>query len=240
MTNEEVRAVVEGAIDYVHSIVPIRPRVRWGVCDLSYEEQYRGQYNRGIIVLLPFYKMSSLRHYNEAEAANMLSSTYRQRSEMNAALAAAFEKAGIPYKVPVVYSDHDKVFKVEFSVKEAAVRAGLGWIGKNDLLVNEEYGPRFSITGAVIKADELIPGTPVTESRCGDCNACVEACPYHNIKGAQWKPGLPREELVDYVNCHLSRDKAKPRLGRKLACARCMVSCPYGLPEEEKGEKTNV
>lgn len=228
MTNEEIREVVEGALDYVHSITPIRPKVRWGVCDLTYEKQYQGLYNRGIVVLLPFYKMSTLEHYREPEVANMLSSTYRQRSETNAALAAAFEKAGIPYKVPVVYSDHDKVFQVEFSVKEAAVRAGLGWIGKNDLLVTEEFGPRFSITGAVIKADELEAGVPITESKCGDCDACVKACPYQNIKGGQWAPGVSREELVDYVNCHLSRDKAKPQLGRKLACARCMVACPYG------------
>lgn len=228
MTDAEVRAVVESALDYVHSIVPIRPRVRWGVCDLSYEEQYRGLYNRGIVIMLPFYKMQTLDGYREAEVANMLSSTYRQRSECYAALATAFEKAGIPYKVPVVYSDHDKVFKVEFSVKEAAVRAGLGWIGKNDLLVNEEYGPRFSLVGAVIKADELVCGTPVTQSKCGDCTACVTACPYGNLKGATWTPGAPREERVDYVNCHLARDKAKPILGRKLACAKCMVACPYG------------
>ena len=233
MTNEEIRAVIEGALDYVHSIVPIRPNVRWGVCDLSYEKQYEGKYNRGIVILLPFYKMQTLDGYKEAEVANMLSSTYRQRSECYAALARAFEAAGIPYKVPVVYSDHDKVYQVEFSVKEAAWRAGLGWIGKSDLLVTEEFGPRFSLVGAVIQADELECGTPVTESRCGDCDACVKACPYRNIKGTEWAPGIPREERVDYVNCSNARAKAKPVLGRKLACAKCMVACPYGAPKKD-------
>lgn len=228
MTNNEVRAVIEGALDEVHRIIPIRPGVRWGVCDLNYEEQYRGLYNRGIVVILPFYKMATLDGYKEPEAANMLSATYRQRSDCAAALARAFEKAGIPYRVPPVYSDHDKVFRVEFSVKAAAVRAGLGWIGKSDLLVTEEYGPRFSLVGAVIQADELECGTPITESRCGDCDACVHACPYGNIKGAQWSPGAPREERVDYVRCSECRIKAKPVLGRKLACARCMLACPYG------------
>lgn len=240
MTNEELRAVVDGALDYANQLTTIRPGVRWGVCNLSYEEQYHGRYNRGIVVLLPFYKMTTLDNYNEAEVANMLSSTYRQRADCNAALAAAFEKAGIPYKVPVVYSNHDTVFQVEFSVKEAAVRAGLGWIGKNDMLVNEEYGPRFSLTGAVIQADELECGTPIVQSKCGDCDACVRACPYGNIKGAEWRPDVAREALVDYKNCHICRNKAKPVLGRKLACARCMVSCPYGAPDKELRREQNV
>ena len=115
MTDAQIRAVIDGALDYVHEIVPIRPRIRWGVCDLSYEEQYRGLYNRGIVIILPFYKMQTLENFKEPELANMLSSTYRQRSECYAALASAFEKAGIPYKVPVIYSDHDKVFRLPFS-----------------------------------------------------------------------------------------------------------------------------
>ncbi len=231
MTDADIRKIINGALEYVNEIVPILPRARWGVCDLTYEKQYNGLYNRGIIILLPFYKMMTLKDYNEPEAALLLQTTLRQRSEVSAALAKAFEDAGIPYKIPIIPQKKTN-YKVEFSVKEAAVRAGMGWIGKNDLLVTKEYGPRFSLCGAVIKADNLIPGTPVTESNCGNCSECVKACPYNLIKGNTWAPGLPREELVNYEGCSKERAKAKPILGRKLVCSKCMISCPYGTIEK--------
>jgi len=55
-----------------------------------------------------------------------------------------------------------------FQHKTAATRAGLGWIGKNGLLITPEFGPRVRL-GTVLTDMELPYGKPVEESRCGEC-----------------------------------------------------------------------
>jgi len=227
MTGEELSKLIDRTLNELPCVTI--PGVYWGACDLSYHKDYGKRYDRGLAVVIPFYRRMTMADYSESEFALLEMTTYRHRLEVSNALTKAFTEAGIDFEIPLVPKNHDVVFRVPLSVKDIAVHAGLGWIGRNDLLITPQYGPRVSLVGVLLNAPDLPVGTPVTESGCGECTQCVPACPYHNILGPAWAPDRPREERVNYVRCSESRAKAKStKLGRKLACGKCICSCPIG------------
>ncbi|ACA60409.1 4Fe-4S ferredoxin, iron-sulfur binding domain protein [Candidatus Desulforudis audaxviator MP104C] len=113
-----------------------------------------------------------------------------------------------------------------FPHKTAATRAGLGWIGKNALLITPAYGPRVRLV-TVLTDLNLSAGSPFKASRCGRCTECVDACPTRALTGTAWKAGLPRGALLDTTRCR----EAVERAGRSPVlpvCGVCVGVCPQG------------
>ena len=61
--------------------------------------------------------------------------------------------------------------------KSLAVRAGLGWIGRNSLLVNPDLGSMLHLGELVISEDVDAYSVPMTAVGCGECRRCIAACP---------------------------------------------------------------
>lgn len=125
--------------------------------------------------------------------------------------------------------EYERTLRVAFQHKTAATRAGLGWIGKSAVLVTPQYGPRVRLA-TVFTDMPLDVGIPVTAGRCGDCRACLAACPAGAIKGQEWRIDLRREELLDAPAC---RTKAKQLLLERVGvedsvCGVCLSGCPVG------------
>ncbi|MBI5634056.1 MAG: epoxyqueuosine reductase [Nitrospirae bacterium] len=112
-----------------------------------------------------------------------------------------------------------------FCHKTAATCSGLGWVGKNGLLINRQYGSRLSwatvLTNAPLDADE-----PVRESECGDCVLCVMHCPSGAVKGDHWSISNPRRKLVAYDKCAALKSR-RQTLDGKPNCGFCVTVCPY-------------
>lgn len=112
--------------------------------------------------------------------------------------------------------------------KTVATRAGMGWIGKNCLLVTEKYGSAVRIssllTDAPLKCDEA-----VSQSSCGSCSLCVNACPAGALKGTLWNAGMEREKIVDVDKCfekQLEIMTAATGIQTDL-CGKCFAVCVY-------------
>ena len=102
------------------------------------------------------------------------------------------------------------------SHKKLGVLAGLGWIGRNNLLVNQTFGSQFRLvsvlTNLPLKVDK-----PVRKD-CGDCRLCVKICPAGAIK----------ENLLDfdYARCFAKlKDFQKQRLVDQYICGVCVKVC---------------
>ncbi len=119
-----------------------------------------------------------------------------------------------------------------FSHKTAATCSGLGWIGKNGLIINRQYGSKLSwatvLTNAPLDADE-----PVTESACGSCDLCVRHCPSGALKGHLWTLGDPMKEIVSYEKCAALKNE-RLLLDGKPNCGFCITVCPYSRKNGKK------
>ncbi|MCL4490981.1 MAG: 4Fe-4S dicluster domain-containing protein [Nitrospirae bacterium] len=125
-----------------------------------------------------------------------------------------------------------------FSHKTAATCSGLGWIGKNGLLINKRYGPKLSWATVLTNAP-LKPDSPVTESLCGNCDLCVRHCPSGAVTGSIWSRREPFKKLVNYERCRSLKTNRR-LFEEKPNCGLCVTICPYsrkGLSNKARSGK---
>jgi epoxyqueuosine reductase len=111
--------------------------------------------------------------------------------------------------------------------REWAVRAGLGWIGKNTMLINPRAGSWF-LLGELLLDLDLDYDKPFTADHCGTCTRCIEACPTQCIL-----PGrdLDASRCVSYLTIELRGDiprDLQPSVGDWIfGCDLCQAVCPW-------------
>lgn len=116
-----------------------------------------------------------------------------------------------------------------FSHKLAAHLSGLGWIGKNCLLITRQFGPRVRL--ASVLTDCPLEAGQRMDDRCGDCRECVDACPVHALAGAEFCDEEGREARLRAEVCGAYRD-GKGGLRSGHVCGLCLAVCPRAYPQE--------
>ncbi len=102
------------------------------------------------------------------------------------------------------------------SHKHVARLAGFGWIGRNNLLVNEELGSAVRLA-SILTDMPLMTDSPSKDS-CGECRRCLEVCPARAIK--------EKPEEFDHMACYLKlREFQKQRYADQLICGVCIKAC---------------
>jgi len=133
----------------------------------------------------------------------------------------------LAYPIPAAERSDDQRICAVFSHKLAAHLAGLGWIGKNCLLVTPEVGPRARWVSILTDAPLQAAGKPV-EDRCGDCRECVDICPVSAFTGKAFKETEPREARYDAGKCARYFMKMREQKPRMDVCGLCLYACPHG------------
>jgi len=113
------------------------------------------------------------------------------------------------------------------SHKIAATRSGLGWIGKNALVITKPFGSAIRLTTVLTDAP-LETGCPFDESNCGTCAACVEICPAQAPSGTNWSLGVYRDEFFDaYACCRKATEYCEAEGIDSTICGICIEACPW-------------
>ena len=145
-------------------------------------------------------------------------------AELREKLDALGRALGGEYRVLVDENDHVD--------REAAARSGVGFYGKNTLLITRSHGS-WVVLGTLVTEAELEP-TPPLGTDCGECRLCIDACP----TGALDEPGV-----LDATRClsYWTQSRASipdefraPLEDRVYGCDICQDVCPWNRGVEKR------
>ncbi|MFH1984548.1 MAG: 4Fe-4S double cluster binding domain-containing protein [Pseudomonadota bacterium] len=155
----------------------------------------------------------------------------RQLDDIAVGIARWLDRKGFAaLPVPASQVLDRETWHAAVSHKAVARMAGLGWQGKNLLLITPQYGSRVRLVTVLTNAP-LTPDGPV-KNRCGKCFRCRDACPVGAIRGVNTDAHYDtRNQAMFFSRCveKLTLDFAKrDNIGAPI-CGICIRACPFTM-----------
>ena len=111
--------------------------------------------------------------------------------------------------------------------KPLAAKAGIGWVGKNTLILNESAGSWFFL-GEIFTDVPLPVNTELQEDKCGACKACINVCPTGAIVGPRQ---LDARRCISYLTIEhkgVIDEELREFIGNRIfGCDDCQLVCPW-------------
>ncbi|MBO7199108.1 MAG: tRNA epoxyqueuosine(34) reductase QueG [Alistipes sp.] len=177
------------------------------VCAISYLSPHSRGYDKGCRTKVASYALARDYHITIKEMLNTLAETLKQHCPT------------LRYRA---FTD-----SAPLAEKSYAVHAGLGWIGRNSLLVTPTHGSMLHLGELIIDEEVDIYDTTMESVGCGECRRCVEACP---------NSAILKNRTIDTRRCISCRTIEREVEGEQISldgwifgCDACQVVCPYNM-----------
>lgn len=185
--------------------------------------------------------VESVRSGPSPQYSDLYHQVNRELSDCLTAMSKALANEGIHgLPIPPTVSDDQltkdfrQTLRLDFSHKMVATRAGIGWIGKTDLLITRKFGPRLRLASILVDYPIPNPGVPIADNLYGRCDVCVRVCPAQAATGRGWSAGIDRDEFFDAFKCREKcRELSLQKLGERISlCGICVSVCPIGKTKQ--------
>ena len=203
------------------------PEVIYGFTSISYSS-YANTYKSALVFAVPYGEQLTITTYTEKKFKKGIEDAKKVLEIILVQVENILSKYGIKYYIPPVAQNNEDDLVAPFSFKYAAVNAGLGWIGKNDVVITEKYGPRVRLS-AILIDEQFVYGQRILKSNCPvSCKKCIDVCPYKALHNVSWNIDTLRNDIIDYKLCNQKRSLYIEKHGRKNECGLCIAACPFG------------
>ena len=125
--------------------------------------------------------------------------------------------------------------------RDLAYRSGLGWFGKNSMLINQKHGSFFLISAILLDKDLELETKTLDTDHCGSCTKCIDACPTDAIIDNKI---IDANKCISTITIELFKAADAPKgyptdRGEIFGCDICQEVCPWNqkpLTNSEMGE----
>ena len=116
--------------------------------------------------------------------------------------------------------------------------AGLGWFGKNTMLIDSKRGSWFFI-GVLLSSVPFVSDEP-SLGGCGTCRACIDACPTGAIVNISDRWQVDSRQCISYQTIEKSGELTVDTDGWVFGCDVCQEVCPFNSPRETQPMRSAV
>ncbi|MBK9207032.1 MAG: tRNA epoxyqueuosine(34) reductase QueG [Anaerolineales bacterium] len=176
-----------------------------------------------LVLAIPYSAVVRISGQNSELASYALGDDYHDIIPPKLKQIVAFIEEQLGHEIPNrYYTDTGPILE-----RELAQRAGLGWIGKNSMLINPAVGSTFFLA-EILLGIELEPDDTLVTDHCGTCTRCITACPTQCILPNRT---IDARRCISYLTIELKDDipeDLRPLMQDWIfGCDVCQQACPW-------------